>query len=277
MLMVTGFSTSKPTASGRATLTGSAVPASRFCDLQERRSGPGSARVPRAETCLATRWGLATGSCRCRQVSIVCGSAKPAHYACCGRSRIRRAGRARSQGGWCTVMAPAGQAKATASSRGRLLGFTVVVMFLGKLADQRRRLMQVLSAQRNELELELARAAEVQQRLLPQEAPNIPGTDIAGLMSPSKELGGDYYDYIELPHGNLGLVIADVSGKGAEAALFMPSIEVAFRSGKRQRRDVFRRKTRQRCPCQSGEHRPRIGSNNPILRVCLRRHSGTAR
>jgi len=109
-----------------------------------------------------------------------------------------------------------------------LIGFTVVVMFVGKLADQRRRLMQVVSAQRNELALELAQAAKVQQRMLPQESPNIPGIEIAGLMSPSKELGGDYYDYIELPQGNLGLVIADVSGKGTEAALFMPSIEVAL-------------------------------------------------
>jgi signal transduction histidine kinase len=39
--------------------------------------------------------------------------------------------------------------------------------------------------------------------------------DIAGLMHPSKQLGGDYYDYIELPQGNIGLVIADVSGKAA--------------------------------------------------------------
>jgi sigma-B regulation protein RsbU (phosphoserine phosphatase) len=76
---------------------------------------------------------------------------------------------------------------------------------------------------------EIAQAAEVQQRLLPQKSPNIPGIEFAGLMTPSKELGGDYYDYIELPQGNLGLVIADVSGKGTEAALFMPSIEVAFR------------------------------------------------
>jgi serine phosphatase RsbU (regulator of sigma subunit) len=108
-------------------------------------------------------------------------------------------------------------------------GFFVVVLFVGKLADQRRRLMHVVSAQRHELELELTQAAEVQQRLLPHKAPSIPGMEIAGLMSPSKELGGDYYDYIPFPEGVLGLVIADVSGKGTEAALFMPSIEVALR------------------------------------------------
>jgi phosphoserine phosphatase RsbU/P len=110
-----------------------------------------------------------------------------------------------------------------------LIGFTVVVLFVGRLADQRRRLMQVVNAQRSEMALELAQAVEAQQRLLPQESPNIPGIEIAGLMSPSKELGGDYYDFIELPQGNIGLVIADVSGKGTSAALFMPSIEVAFR------------------------------------------------
>jgi serine phosphatase RsbU (regulator of sigma subunit) len=110
-----------------------------------------------------------------------------------------------------------------------LIGFTIVVLFVGKLADQRRRLMQVVSAQRIEMALELAQAVAVQQRLLPQGSPDIPGIEIAGLMSPSKELGGDYYDYIELPQGNIGLVIADVSGKGTPAALFMPSVEVAFR------------------------------------------------
>jgi hypothetical protein len=62
------------TASGRATLKGSAVPASRFCDLLERRLVPGTARVPRAETCMATHWSLAPGWCRCRQVSLGWGS-----------------------------------------------------------------------------------------------------------------------------------------------------------------------------------------------------------
>ena len=110
-----------------------------------------------------------------------------------------------------------------------LLGFTTVVLLVHSLAEQRRRLTRQVHAQRDELAAELRRAAEIQQRLLPHGAPDISGFDFAGMMSPAKQLGGDYYDYIQLPEGNVGLVIADVSGKGTEAALFMPSIEVALR------------------------------------------------
>jgi serine phosphatase RsbU (regulator of sigma subunit) len=108
-------------------------------------------------------------------------------------------------------------------------GFTTVVLFVHSLAEQRRSLSRQVRAQRDALSAELRRAAEVQQRLLPREAPVIPGCEFAGMMSPAKQLGGDYYDYIPLPQGHMGLVIADVSGKGTEAALFMPSIEVALR------------------------------------------------
>lgn len=110
-----------------------------------------------------------------------------------------------------------------------LAGFLTVVLFVDRLARQRSQLMQTVRAQRDELALELKHAAEAQQRLLPQVLPDVPGMEFAGLMSPAKELCGDYYDFIQMPHGEIGLVIADVSGKGAEAALFMPSIEVALR------------------------------------------------
>ncbi len=110
-----------------------------------------------------------------------------------------------------------------------LFGFTTVVFFVHFLAEQRRRLSRQVQAQRDELAAELRRAAEIQQRLLPHEAPSIPGFEFAGMMSPARQLGGDYYDYIQLPGKEVGLVIADVSGKGTEAALFMPSIEVALR------------------------------------------------
>ena len=110
-----------------------------------------------------------------------------------------------------------------------LFGFTTVVFFVHRLAEQSRGLTRQVRAQRDELAAELRRAADVQQRLLPREAPDIPGFEFAGMMSPAKQLGGDYYDYIQLLKGKVGLVIADVSGKGTEAALFMPSIEVALR------------------------------------------------
>ncbi|HTY63928.1 MAG TPA: PP2C family protein-serine/threonine phosphatase [Acidobacteriota bacterium] len=108
-------------------------------------------------------------------------------------------------------------------------GFTTVAVLVSKLAGQRSRLEKVVRAQRNELALEMTYAAQIQQRLLPKNSPDIQPFQLFGMMSPARQLGGDYYDYFHLPQGDLGIVIADVSGKGAEAALFMPSIEVALR------------------------------------------------
>jgi sigma-B regulation protein RsbU (phosphoserine phosphatase) len=109
------------------------------------------------------------------------------------------------------------------------IGFTTIAVLVSKLAEQRSRLERVVRSQRNELALEMRYAAQIQQRLLPKKSPDIPPFELWGMMSPARQLGGDYYDYFQLPQGNLGIVIADVSGKGAEAALFMPSVEVALR------------------------------------------------
>ena len=108
-------------------------------------------------------------------------------------------------------------------------GFTTAAVLVSKLAAQRRRLEKIVRVQRNELASEMRHAAQIQQRLLPKEPPDISPFEVSGMMSPARQLGGDYYDYIKLPQENLGIVIADVSGKGAEAALFMPSVEVALR------------------------------------------------
>ena len=70
-----------------------------------------------------------------------------------------------------------------------------------------------------EHELEIAR--NIQQSLLPTSAPNIKGLDIAATAIPAKQVGGDFYDFIPLSENRLGLVVADVSGKGVPAALFM--------------------------------------------------------
>lgn len=66
-------------------------------------------------------------------------------------------------------------------------------------------------------------AEEVQRTLLPVGPPQVPGVDAAGTSIYCQETGGDYYDYVLLPGGRLGVVVADVSGHGIDSALFMAS------------------------------------------------------
>ncbi len=68
-------------------------------------------------------------------------------------------------------------------------------------------------------EIEIARG--IQQSFLPESAPKIPGIDIAAMSLPARVVGGDFYDFIPIDKDKWGLVIADVSGKGVPAALFM--------------------------------------------------------
>jgi phosphoserine phosphatase RsbU/P len=76
-------------------------------------------------------------------------------------------------------------------------------------------------------ELELGR--EVQERLFPQEFPAIPGLDYAGACRPALGVGGDYYDFIPISNGGLGIAIGDVSGKGIPAALLMATLRAFLR------------------------------------------------
>ncbi len=80
------------------------------------------------------------------------------------------------------------------------------------------------------LEKQVSMAAEVQQRMLPRQAPKIAGLDQATVYVPCFELGGDFYDLIPLPEDNLGLAIADVSGKGVPASLIMASVRAFLRA-----------------------------------------------
>jgi sigma-B regulation protein RsbU (phosphoserine phosphatase) len=80
------------------------------------------------------------------------------------------------------------------------------------------------------IEQQLRIAREVQASLLPAEAPVVEGYDIAGLNLPAWDIGGDYFDYFPLVDGRLGVVIADVAGKGVPAALLMATFRAALRS-----------------------------------------------
>ncbi|MBV8435940.1 MAG: PP2C family protein-serine/threonine phosphatase [Silvibacterium sp.] len=85
-------------------------------------------------------------------------------------------------------------------------------------------------AQRERLNRELEIAQEVQARLFPQHLPAVAGLDYCGHCRPAREVGGDYYDFLDLPGGRLGIAIGDVSGKGIGAALLMASLEASLRA-----------------------------------------------
>ena len=89
-------------------------------------------------------------------------------------------------------------------------------------------------AHRNEIENEVMRrdlkiAQEVQAHLVPQEMPELPGLDLTAKYEPAREVGGDAFDLIPLPGDRLGVVIADVAGKGVPGALYMAMTRIAFR------------------------------------------------
>jgi phosphoserine phosphatase RsbU/P len=102
----------------------------------------------------------------------------------------------------------------------------------GLALDNSRLTAEVASeaAQRERLNREIEIAREVQERLFPQKLPQVEGFDIAGYCRPAQEVGGDYYDFLTLPGGRLGIVIGDVSGKGIAAALLMASLQASVRS-----------------------------------------------
>jgi sigma-B regulation protein RsbU (phosphoserine phosphatase) len=77
-------------------------------------------------------------------------------------------------------------------------------------------------------EMEIAR--DVQQRLLPQSQPLIPGLEYAGYCRSAELVGGDYYDFLPTPTGGLLFTLGDVSGKGIPAAVLMASLQASLRS-----------------------------------------------
>lgn len=86
-----------------------------------------------------------------------------------------------------------------------------------------RAILYAQAAAHHENAQELAKAAKIQASFLPDEVPDIPGWQLVASLTPARQTSGDFYDFIPLPGGKLGLVIADVADKGAAAALYMTS------------------------------------------------------
>lgn len=80
---------------------------------------------------------------------------------------------------------------------------------------------------RAEQEMQIAR--QVQSRLLPQQAPVLATLEMAGKCIQTRAVGGDYYDFLDFGSGKLGLVLADISGKGISGALLMANLQASLR------------------------------------------------
>jgi sigma-B regulation protein RsbU (phosphoserine phosphatase) len=102
---------------------------------------------------------------------------------------------------------------------------------LGELANSFNTMTSRLSsllaemAEKKRLEEELRIARDIQMSLLPQGPVKMPGLQMTAHCSPAREVGGDYYDFLPLDDTRIGILIADVSGKGTSAALYMAELK----------------------------------------------------
>jgi phosphoserine phosphatase RsbU/P len=134
------------------------------------------------------------------------------------------------------------------ATKDQLLGAISLGPRLGDLPFSRedRELLQAVAAQlsfaienaqlvRHKVEEERMRrelefASEVQRRLFPQRQPQLSQLEFCGVCHPARDVGGDYYDFLELGNEQLGIAVADVSGKGISAALLMSVIQASLRA-----------------------------------------------
>src|SRR3712207_3501504 len=105
-----------------------------------------------------------------------------------------------------------------------------------RVAERTEQLKRTMAKQQQEaqererIEQELRVARLIQQTLLPKSAPELGGYQIAAYYRPAREVGGDFYDFLELPDGHLGVVVGDASGKGIPAAMVMANTRSVLRT-----------------------------------------------
>ncbi len=98
----------------------------------------------------------------------------------------------------------------------------------GMAAKRQAELLRLEAERRAARELEIAR--EVQARLLPQSSPPMATLEYAGMCIQARQVGGDYYDFLDLGRERLGLVLSDIAGKGIAGALLMANLQANLRS-----------------------------------------------
>ena len=108
------------------------------------------------------------------------------------------------------------------------------------IAIENARLYQEVRSQEQQLERDIAMAREVQLRLLPASAPEMANADMAVRFLPARTIGGDLYDFVDYGPGRTAIVLGDVSGKAAPAALFAALASGIMRSAAQQRPEPAR-------------------------------------
>ncbi|MFI5069947.1 MAG: SpoIIE family protein phosphatase [Terriglobales bacterium] len=98
------------------------------------------------------------------------------------------------------------------------------------IAIENARLYEEIARQEKRLERDLAMARELQFRLLPHSLPKLPNLEIAARFTPARAIGGDLYDFVSYSQSRTAIVIGDVSGKGAPAAIFAALVSGILRS-----------------------------------------------
>ena len=98
------------------------------------------------------------------------------------------------------------------------------------IAIENARLYEEIARQEKRLERDLALARELQFRLLPQSLPRLANLEVAAKFAPARAIGGDLYDFVNYSLDHLGMVIGDVSGKGAPAAIYAALVSGILRS-----------------------------------------------
>ena len=105
---------------------------------------------------------------------------------------------------------------------------TAFVRQVAAVAETSERLRRAEEDREREAQ-ELSAARVIQQQLLPKELPSLPGWRLASYYQPARAVGGDFYDFLELPDGQLAIVTGDVTDKGIPAALVMTTTHSIFR------------------------------------------------
>jgi len=108
--------------------------------------------------------------------------------------------------------------------------------FVGFIRDITERKRAERELRENEEQFQVAR--DIQQRLFPKSAPDVPGFDIAGASHPAEATGGDYFDYLPMLNDRLGIVVGDVTGHGVGPALLMAETRAYLRLLAGRREDV---------------------------------------